>query len=96
MNPPDWKRCTAEQLWHYLAWHLENAGIGSVLVGGAAVAIHDGVFNPMIPLKALTYFADGDLPTLPETVRQTLRNAAVAVKGIPELRRLTGGLADSA
>jgi DNA polymerase III sliding clamp (beta) subunit (PCNA family) len=40
MNPPDWKRCTAEQLWHYLAWHLENAGIGSVLVGGAAVAIH--------------------------------------------------------
>lgn len=40
MNPPDWNRCTAEQLWHYVAWHLENAGIGSVLVGGAAVAIH--------------------------------------------------------
>lgn len=40
MNPPDWKHCTEEQLWHYVAWHLENAGIGSVLVGGAALAIH--------------------------------------------------------
>jgi len=40
MNPPDWKCCTVEQLWRYVAWHLENAGIGSVLVGGAAVAIH--------------------------------------------------------
>ena len=40
MIPPDWQRCTAEQLWHYLAWHLEEAGIGSVLVGGAAVSIH--------------------------------------------------------
>jgi len=40
MNPPDWKCCTVEQLWRYVAWHLENAGIGSVLVGGAALAIH--------------------------------------------------------
>jgi len=40
MHPPDWQRCTEEQLWHYAAWHLENAGISSVLVGGAAVVIH--------------------------------------------------------
>ena len=40
MNPPDWKCCTVEQLWHYVAWHLENAGSCSVLVGGAALAIH--------------------------------------------------------
>ena len=40
MNPPDWKCCTVEQLWRYVAWHLENAGIRSVLVGGAALAIH--------------------------------------------------------
>ena len=71
---------------------LLQAGLTLPELLGAAVAIHAGVFNPMIPLKALTYFADGDLPSLPETVRQTLRDAAVAVKGIPELRRLTGGL----
>jgi len=40
MSPPDWKCCTVEQLWRYVAWHLENAGIHSVLVGGAALAIH--------------------------------------------------------
>lgn len=46
MIPPDWQRCTAEQLWHYLAWHLQKAGIGSVLVGGAAVSIHTkGVYQ---------------------------------------------------
>ena len=42
MNPPDWTRCTEEELWHYVAWHLEGAGIGSVLVGGAVVAIYTG------------------------------------------------------
>ena len=42
MSPPDWKRCTEEELWRYVAWHLEGAGIGSVLVGGAVVAIYTG------------------------------------------------------
>ena len=36
MNPPDWPKCTEEELWRYVAWHLEGAGIRSVLVGGAA------------------------------------------------------------
>ena len=42
MKAPDWQRCTEEELWHYVAWHLEGAGIGSVLVGGAVVAIYTG------------------------------------------------------
>ena len=37
---PDWKQCTEEELWRYVAWHLEGAGIRTVLVGGAVVAIH--------------------------------------------------------
>jgi hypothetical protein len=46
MNPPDWKSCTEEELWHYVAWHLEGAGIGSVLVGGAVVAIYtEGLYR---------------------------------------------------
>lgn len=77
----------------YLDVHaLLQAGLTLPDLLGAAVAIHAGDFNPMIPLKALTYFADGDLPSLPEVVRQALRDAAVAVKAIPELRRLPGGL----
>jgi hypothetical protein len=46
MNPPDWIRCTEEELWHYVAWHLEGAGIRSVLVGGAVVAIYtEGLYR---------------------------------------------------
>lgn len=42
MNPPDWNCCTVGQLWHYVAWNLEGAGISTVLVGGAAVSVHTG------------------------------------------------------
>jgi hypothetical protein len=40
MKSPEWKNCTEEELWHYVAWHLEGEGIRSVLVGGAVVAIY--------------------------------------------------------
>lgn len=46
MEPPDWTTCTEEQLWCYVAWHLEGAGIRSVLVGGAVVAIYtEGLYR---------------------------------------------------
>jgi hypothetical protein len=46
MEPPHWKTCNEEQLWHYVAWHLEGAGIRSVLVGGAVVAIYsEGLYR---------------------------------------------------
>jgi hypothetical protein len=46
MEEPDWTICTEEQLWRYVAWHLEGAGIRSVLVGGAVVAIHtEGLYR---------------------------------------------------
>jgi hypothetical protein len=46
MEEPDWTSCTEEQLWRYVAWHLEGAGIRSVLVGGAVVAIHtEGLYR---------------------------------------------------
>jgi len=46
MNEPDWESCTEEELWHYVAWHLEGAGIRSVLVGGAVVSIYtEGLYR---------------------------------------------------
>lgn len=46
MNEPDWINCTEEDLWRYVAWHLEDAGIYSVLVGGAVVAIYtEGLYR---------------------------------------------------
>lgn len=57
MNPPDWKHCTEQDLWQYVAWHLEGAGIHTVLVGGAVVAIHtEGLYR------------SGDLDMVPDGV----------------------------
>ena len=36
----DLKNCTEEQLWKYVATHLKNKGIDSVLVGGAVVSVY--------------------------------------------------------
>ena len=40
MKPPNFSNCSEEELWRYVAWHLEGAGISSVLVGGAVVSIY--------------------------------------------------------
>lgn len=46
MKPPDFRTCSEEQLWHYVAWHLEGAGHHSALVGGAVVSIYsEGLYR---------------------------------------------------
>lgn len=40
MKEPNWKTCTEEDLWRYVATHLEKNGIRTILVGGAVVAIY--------------------------------------------------------
>lgn len=67
MQPPDWSRCTEEQLWHYVAWHLEGEGIHSVLVGGAVVAIYtEGLYR------------SGDLDLIPDDLGRTRLVEALA------------------
>lgn len=36
----DFKNCTEEELWKYVASHLERKGIDTILVGGAVAAIY--------------------------------------------------------
>ncbi len=69
---------------------LKN-GVSLAEALGAAQAVYGEQFNPLITLKALSYFGDGDLATLPETVKQSLR-AAAAMKEISNLGPLPGGL----
>lgn len=46
MKHPDWKTCTEGELWRYVAWHLAENGIDTILVGGAVVAIYsNGVYR---------------------------------------------------
>lgn len=42
MKTPDFNSCTEEELWKYIAFHLSKAGIESILVGGAVVAVYSG------------------------------------------------------
>jgi hypothetical protein len=45
----------------------------------SASAIYGAQFNPQVTLKALSYFDDGDLPRLPQGLRDRLARAVAAV-----------------
>lgn len=70
---------------------LEN-GVTLAEALGAAQAVYGGQFNPLISLKALSYFGDGNLATLPKPVKQLLSAAAAAVREIPACEPLPGGI----
>jgi hypothetical protein len=55
----------------------------------AARSIYGRSFNPLVTLKALSYFGDGNLPSLPVEVRQRLARAVKAVD-LERLPMLTG------
>ena len=67
---------------------LEN-GISLSKALAAAKAIYGDQFEPRTTLRALSYFADGDLPKLPVSVQSALRSAAKGVK-LDELPVLIG------
>lgn len=58
---------------------LLQAGVGLRDALGAAIAVYGDAFNPLLSLKALTYYAEGDLGTVPEAARARLTAAAAAV-----------------
>lgn len=49
---------------------------------GCARAFYGAHFNTVLPLKALVYFEDGDLPSLPSAVREALTAAVQTVREI--------------
>ena len=59
---------------------LLGAGISLPSALAASRAIYGASFSPQITLKALTYFGDGDLGTLPDEVQHRLVAAATAVE----------------
>jgi hypothetical protein len=52
------------------------AGIGLPMALAAAKVIYGERFNPQLTLKALSFFGDGDLPSLPVGVQQRIIAAA--------------------
>lgn len=62
---------------------------------GAAKAVQGDRFNPVLTLKALTFFDDGDLSEVPAEVRDRLAAAVrgVSVEGLPNFPVRQGLLA---
>lgn len=55
---------------------LEDGRIGLPAALACARAIYGPAFNPQITLKALSFFGDGNLPSLPRGVQDRLARAA--------------------
>jgi hypothetical protein len=68
---------------------LLDSGVSLTKALAAAKAIYGEQFEPRTTLRALTYFSDGDLPTLPISLQDALRNAAKGVK-LDQLPQLLG------
>jgi Nucleotidyl transferase AbiEii toxin, Type IV TA system len=87
-----WQRAEAKDYLDVAA--LLRAGVSLEYGLGCAVAVYGEQFNPAIVLKALTYFEDGDLPTIASDIRRLLIDAAANVREIPELRCASPRLAN--
>jgi hypothetical protein len=65
---------------------LIRAGCTLAVGLACARAVYRNAFNAMLPLKALTFFSDGDLPSLPAVVKRRLARAVEATGEIPVMR----------
>lgn len=70
---------------------LIRAGVSLGQALGAAKALYPE-FAPMPSLRALSYFKDGDLPSLPKSMQTFLSNAAASIEKIPAVRKLASSL----
>jgi hypothetical protein len=70
--------------------------ISAMLSAGGSLEKALGTFatnyrrDPALPLKALGFFKDGDLPSLPKADQDLLRTARDRVSDVPEVRLLNG------
>lgn len=69
---------------------LSRGGVDLATALAASRQIYGNAFNPQITLKALSFFGDGDLTTLPPEVCRRLSRAvrAVDLDRLPSLERL--------
>lgn len=71
---------------------LSGAGVSLSEMLAAAESVYGSTFNGTLSLKALTFFADGDLPTLSPAIQSRLRTLAsqVSLQQIPLMRARVG------
>lgn len=79
------KRSEAKDCRDLAAMIASGADLGRGLA--AASLLYGTAFQPSVSLKALTYFGDGDLESLPAREQETLIVAAAAIRDLPSVRR---------
>jgi hypothetical protein len=69
MKEPKWEKCTEEDVWKYVGWHLAKHGVKTLLVGGAVAAIYsEGTYKSGdLDFIILTYL-DGVIPKVMESI----------------------------
>lgn len=74
---------------------LLEEGIDLAMALGSARTVYGQAFNPILSLKALSYFADGDLASLSNAVRSRLTEALRTVDPdcLPDFQPLPGRIA---
>lgn len=73
-----------------------ESGIGLPQALGAAIAIYGQTFNALAAIKALTYFGDGNLPSLRSDVKAFLQRSAedVRIDALPQVQARPGIVGD--
>jgi len=71
---------------------LIKAGVPLSEALGSARALYGEVFNPMVSLKALAYFEDGNLPSLPAEIKAFLRMEAQKTRAMTQVLRKSNEL----
>ncbi len=73
-----------------------NSGLSLAHAMAAAQALYGETYNPMITVKSLTYFGDGDLHKLTAEQRNQLTQIASRLPdSLPEVPRLSGSLSSN-
>lgn len=69
MKIPNWQRCTENDVWKYVGWHLAKNGIETILVGGAVAAIYsEGIYKSGDLDLVLKTYLEGQLTPLMEAI----------------------------
>jgi hypothetical protein len=63
-----------------------RAGVSLPAGLGGAITLFGANFNPALPLKALTYFRDGDLAMVPPEMRECLISAVKNTHELPKVK----------
>ena len=69
MKEPKWEKCTENEVWKYVGWHLAKHGVKTLLVGGAVAAIYsEGIYKSGdLDFVMLSYLNDV-IPTVMESI----------------------------